>query len=57
MSGSPGEATAAPEINIQVQSPLWDVEPAAADTVRCAINAAARHCGADGEISGCSPRI
>lgn len=51
MSGSPGEAAAALEIDIQVQSPLWDAEPAAADTVRRAINAAARHCGADGEVS------
>jgi len=51
MSGSPGEAAAAPEIDIQVQSPLWDAEPTAADTVRRAIRAAARHCEAQGEVS------
>lgn len=51
MSGSPGEPAAAPEIDIQVQSPLWDAEPAAAETVHRAINAAARHCAACGEVS------
>jgi probable rRNA maturation factor len=51
MSGSPGEPAAAPEIDIQVQSPRWDAEPAAADTVRRAINAAARHCAVAGEVS------
>jgi len=50
MSGSPGEPVAAPEIDIQVQSPLWDAEPAAADTVRRAIDAAARHCGTQNPI-------
>jgi probable rRNA maturation factor len=51
MIGSPGEPVAAPEIDIQVQSPLWDAEPAAAETVRRAINAAARYCTAHGEVS------
>jgi probable rRNA maturation factor len=52
MSGSPGEPAAAPEIDIQVQSPLWDAEPEAAETVRRAINAAARHCAAQHAVYG-----
>ncbi len=36
---------------IQVQSPSWDCEPTAVATVRDAIAAAARHCGAHGEVS------
>ncbi len=51
MNGSPGEPATAPEIDIQVQSPLWDAEPAAAETVRRAIDAAARHCRTHGEVS------
>jgi probable rRNA maturation factor len=51
MSGSPSEPAAAPEIDVQVQSPRWDAEPAAIETVRRAITAAARHRAARGEIS------
>ncbi len=51
MSGSPGEPAAAVEIDIQVQSPQWDAEPAARETVRRAIDAAARRCAAGGEVS------
>lgn len=50
MSGSPSEPAAAPEIDIQVQSPRWDAEPAAAETVRAAIAAAARHCAAQNAV-------
>ncbi len=52
MSGSSGEPAPAPEIDIQVQSPGWDAEPAAAETVRRAIGAAARHCTAHGASHG-----
>jgi probable rRNA maturation factor len=51
MTPPPGERAAAPEVDIQAQSSLWDAEPAAADTVRRAIGAAARHCTAGGEVS------
>lgn len=44
--------TAAPQIDIQMQSPLWDAEPLAGQTVRDAINAAASELStADGEVS------
>lgn len=52
MTASPSDTAAAPTIDIQVQSPLWDAEPAAADTVRDAINAAARHCSAQHKVNG-----
>jgi len=39
------------DIDIQVQSPLWDDVPAAADTVRAAIAAAAETIPAAGEMS------
>ena len=32
------------EVDVQVQSPLWDAEPAAIDTVRAAVAAAPRRC-------------
>lgn len=51
MSGSPGQPAAAPEIDIQVQSQGWDAEPAAIETVRRAIAAAARHRASHGEVS------
>jgi probable rRNA maturation factor len=41
----------APAIDIAVQSPLWQAEPAAEKTVRRAIAAAARAAPADGEVS------
>jgi probable rRNA maturation factor len=51
MNWSPRRGMAAPSIDVQVQSPLWDAEPAAADTVRAAIEAAAALAPAAGEIS------
>ncbi len=51
MNGSPREPRAAPEIDIQVQSPGWNAEPAAIETVRRAIAAAAERCSARGEVS------
>jgi probable rRNA maturation factor len=51
MSGSPRAPAAAPEIDVQVQSSLWNAEPAAAGTVHRAIAAAVRHRAARGEIS------
>ncbi|HZD90638.1 MAG TPA: rRNA maturation RNase YbeY [Pseudolabrys sp.] len=51
MSGARVDIAAAPQIDIQAQSPQWDAEPAAADTVSRAINAAARRCSARGEVS------
>jgi probable rRNA maturation factor len=51
MTWSPQRRLPAPVIDIQVQSPLWDAEPAAADAVRTAIEAAAALAPAQGEIS------
>jgi probable rRNA maturation factor len=42
---------AAPDVDIQVQSRLWDAEPEAESTVRAALAAAARACLAEGEVS------
>lgn len=50
MSWSPQQRPAAPTIDVQTQSPLWDAEPAAADTVRAAIEAAAALVPAQGEV-------
>jgi probable rRNA maturation factor len=41
----------APTIDLQVQSPLWDAQPAAEQTVRDAIAAAAALVPAEGEMS------
>jgi probable rRNA maturation factor len=41
----------APTIDLQVQSPLWDAQPAAEQTVRDAIAAAATLVPAEGEMS------
>ena len=41
MTSAPSRRAAAPSIDIQVQSPLWQAEPAAEQTVRDAIAAAA----------------
>ena len=51
MNWSPHRRMAAPSIDVQVQSPLWDAEPAAAQTVRAAIEAAAALVPAAGEVS------
>lgn len=39
------------DIDVQVQSPLWDAEPAASDMVRAAVAAAAKAVPASGEMS------
>ena len=51
MNWSPHRRMAAPSIDVQIQSPLWDAEPAAVQTVRAAIVAAAALVPAEGEIS------
>ena len=51
MNWSPHRRMAAPSIDVQIQSPLWDAEPAAAETVRTAIETAAALVPAAGEIS------
>jgi probable rRNA maturation factor len=45
------ERAPAPSIDIDVQSPLWNAQPAAEQTVRAAIAAAAALSTADGEVS------
>jgi probable rRNA maturation factor len=51
MNWSPQRRLATPSIDIQTQSPPWDAEPAVAQTVRAAIDAAAALVPAEGEIS------
>jgi probable rRNA maturation factor len=51
MNWSPHRRKPAPSIDVQVQSPLWDAEPAAVETVRAAIEAAAALVPAAGEVS------
>ena len=52
MTSAPSRRAAAPSIDIQVQSPLWQAEPAAEQTVRAAIAAAAATLStADGEVA------
>ena len=51
MNWSPHQRLAAPEIDVQLQSPLWAAEPAAERTVRAAIAAAAALAPAEGELS------
>ncbi|MGA2566063.1 MAG: rRNA maturation RNase YbeY [Pseudolabrys sp.] len=52
MTTAPSRRAAAPPISIQVQSPLWKAEPAAEQTVRDAIAAAAATLStADNEVS------
>src|SRR5450755_2996926 len=41
MTSAPSRRAAAPPIDIQIASPLWDAQPLAAQTVRDAIAAAA----------------
>jgi len=41
----------APDLDVQVQSPLWEAEPSAEETVRAAIAAAATLVPSDGEVS------
>jgi probable rRNA maturation factor len=52
MTSAPSRRKPAPSITIQVQSPLWEAEPAAEQTVRDAIAAAAAMLStADNEVS------
>ena len=52
MTSAPSRRTPAPTIDIQIQSPLWEAEPAAEQTVRDAIAAAAATLStADNEVS------
>ncbi len=51
MSWSPQSRMVTPSIDVQIQTPLWDAAPAAAQTVRAAIVAAAALVPAEGEIS------
>jgi probable rRNA maturation factor len=51
MSWSPQRRAIAPSIDIQIQSPLWADQPAAEETVRHAIAAAAALAPANEEIS------
>jgi probable rRNA maturation factor len=51
MTPPPGRRAGAPEIDIQVASPLWAAQPLAEQIVRAAIAAARAARGADGEIS------
>jgi probable rRNA maturation factor len=51
MNWSPYRRMPAPSIDVQMQSPLWDAEPAAVETVRAAIEAAAALVPAAGEVS------
>ncbi len=51
MNWSPQRSVPAPAIEVEAASPLWEAEPAAAGTVRAAIEAAAALVPAQGEIS------
>jgi probable rRNA maturation factor len=52
MTPAPSRRAAAPSIDIQVMSPLWDAQPLAGQTIRDAIvAAAAARSTADGEVS------
>jgi len=51
MTTAPGRRAAAPVIDIQTQSPLWDSQPLAAQTVRDAIAAAAEFATSAGDVS------
>ena len=52
MTSAPSRHAPAPSIDIQIQSPLWDAQPLAAQTVRDAIAAAATTLStADNEVS------
>jgi probable rRNA maturation factor len=51
MTPPPGGREPAPEIDVQVASPLWSAQPRAEETVRAAIAATASARGASGEIS------
>jgi probable rRNA maturation factor len=51
MTTAPGRRAAAPVVDIQTPSPLWDAQPLAAQTVRDAITAAAALATTAGDVS------
>lgn len=51
MSARPARRNAAPDIDIEIQSPLWETERDAEPTVRAAIAAAAARAAGDGDVS------
>ena len=52
MTTAPGRRAGAPSIDIQIQSPLWDAQPEAGQTVRHALSAAAQTLSTtDGEVA------
>jgi probable rRNA maturation factor len=52
MTTAPGRRSGAPSIDIQIQSPLWDAQPEAAQTIRQALTAAAQALStAEGEVA------
>jgi probable rRNA maturation factor len=51
MNATAARRASAPDIDIEVQSPLWDAQPEAERTVRAAIAAAAARAPAAGEMS------
>ncbi|MGN6571876.1 MAG: rRNA maturation RNase YbeY [Pseudolabrys sp.] len=51
MSARPARRDSAPDIDIDIQSPLWQAQAGAENTVRAAIAAAAARAPADGEVS------
>jgi probable rRNA maturation factor len=51
MNGSKVRYETLPTVDVQICSSLWDAEPAAEETLRAALAAAARHVTAEGEIS------
>jgi probable rRNA maturation factor len=51
MTAAPKRRAATPTIDIQVASKLWQAQPAAEQTVRTTIAAAAKFAKADGEVS------
>jgi probable rRNA maturation factor len=51
MNPPPERRASAPPIDIQIQSPLWDAQPLAEQTVRAALAVAAKLAPAGGEVS------
>ena len=51
MNATTARRASAPDIDVDIQSPLWDAQPEAEGTVRAAIAAAATRAPAGGEMS------
>ena len=51
MSAKPARRVSAPDIAVEIESPLWDAQPDAERTVHDAIMTAATRVPADGEVS------